>query len=145
MVASGSGAQALSPAEEQRLLERAAEVRRQAYAPYSQFQVGAALLARSGNIYVGCNVENASYGLCICAERHAVGAAVAAGEREFVAIAVVAGTDKPATPCGACRQVLVEFAPSMVVLMATPDNLQQPQRATAADLLPGYFTLGDSK
>jgi cytidine deaminase len=135
----------LDAALERTLLSEALRVREQAYAPYSRFAVGAALLASSGKIYVGCNVENASYGLCICAERNAIAAAIAAGERTFRAIAVVGGGDHPATPCGACRQVLVEFSPSMHVLMAAPGALENIQRATAAELLPHYFSFGSEQ
>lgn len=92
------------------------EVRDRAHAPYSNFQVGAALLAVDGRIFVGCNVENLSYGLTICAERVAVGAAIAAGAKEFLAVAVVADTSVPISPCGACRQVLSEFGVPVVIL-----------------------------
>lgn len=126
------------------LVRCAAEVRLRAYAPYSRFFVGAALLGSSGRVHVGCNVENASYGLCQCAERNAIAAAVAAGEREFRAIAVVGGDRRPATPCGACRQVMVEFAPHMVVAMAKPDDLEHLELALAEELLPRYFAFGDS-
>jgi cytidine deaminase len=135
----------LDAALERTLLSEALRVREQTYAPYSRFAVGAALLASSGKIYVGCNVENASYGLCICAERNAIAAAIAAGERTFRAIAVVGGDDHPATPCGACRQVLVEFSPSMHVLMAAPGALENIQRATPAELLPHYFSFGSEQ
>jgi cytidine deaminase len=92
-----------------KLCEAAMTARNNAYAPYSKYHVGAAVLGVSGQIFVGCNVENASYGLCNCAERTAVFTAVCAGEREFVAVAIA--TDNGGTPCGACRQVLSEFAP----------------------------------
>ncbi|SRR5712691_10921095 len=95
-----------------KLIEAAAQVRASAHAPYSKFSVGAALLTRSGKILVGCNgVENLSPGLIICAERAAVAAAIAGGQKDFVAIAVVANSHEPAVPCGACRQVLTEFDP----------------------------------
>ncbi|MBX3275067.1 MAG: cytidine deaminase [Sandaracinaceae bacterium] len=97
-------------------LEAAAlEVRERAYAPYSRYRVGAALLAEDGTIFRGANVENASYGLCLCAERAAVAAAVAAGATRFSAIVVATAGPAPAAPCGMCRQVLVEFAPSFPV------------------------------
>ncbi|MCU0750316.1 MAG: cytidine deaminase [Akkermansiaceae bacterium] len=98
------------------LLEEAWKARDRAYAPYSKFHVGAALLAADGRIFSGCNVENISYGLTNCAERVAIGAAVAAGVREFVAVAVVADTTVPISPCGACRQVLAEFRVPRVML-----------------------------
>lgn len=90
------------------LVKAAQDVRKHSYSPYSKFPVGAALLGESGRIYTGCNVENSSYGLTICAERNAVGQAIAAGERRILALAIAAGT-KPCPPCGACRQVLAEF------------------------------------
>ena len=102
----------MSPEE---LLAKALECRAKAYAPYSRFQVGAALETRSGKMFTGCNVENLSFGLTICAERNAVFAAVAAGEREFARIVIVADSREPVTPCGACRQVLAEFSLEMEV------------------------------
>jgi cytidine deaminase len=89
-----------------------------AYAPYSGFKVGAALLGKSGRVYTGCNVENASYGLTCCAERNAVSKAISEGEREFKAIAICSDSPQPTAPCGACRQVLHEFNPGMEVIMA---------------------------
>jgi cytidine deaminase len=104
-------------------LEAAARAAREnAYAPYSEYRVGAALLAEDGRVFAGCNVENASYGLCQCAERSAIGAAVAAGARRFVAIAVVTGGATPATPCGMCRQVLAEFPPRFPVRCVSIDG-----------------------
>jgi cytidine deaminase len=114
------------------LVEAAWRVRQLAYAPYSNFQVGAALLAADGRIFVGCNVENLSYGLTNCAERVAVGAAVAAGMREFVAVAVVADTAVPISPCGACRQVLAEFGVERILLANRTERLE----FTLDDLLP---------
>ena len=102
------------------LIGLAREARARAYAPYSNFAVGAALLGASGRVYTGCNVENVSYGLTICAERVAVGRAVSEGEREFVAVAVV--TQNGASPCGACRQVLSEFGPDMQVVIARAEG-----------------------
>jgi cytidine deaminase len=101
------------------LIRAASAARKQAYAPYSGFAVGAAVQCKSGAVFVGSNVENISYGLTICAERIAMASAVAAGDREFVAIAVVADTSEPIVPCGACRQFLAEFAPELVIVSAT--------------------------
>src|SRR6267143_4399034 len=101
------------------LIQAASRARLQAYAPYSSFAVGAAVQCKSGNVFVGSNIENISYGLTICAERIAIATAVAAGEREFVAIAVVADTSETIVPCGACRQFLAEFAPELIIVSAT--------------------------
>lgn len=119
------------------LVARARAAREQAYAPYSRFRVGAALLARSGRVYVGCNVENVSYGGTVCAERAAVCAAVAAGERAFAALAVAAGEDG-ITPCGICRQVLCEFCKdgSLPIYCAGPKSVR---RFTLGELLPQAF------
>ncbi|MEA3210145.1 MAG: cytidine deaminase [Chthoniobacter sp.] len=116
------------------LIPLAREARDQAYAPYSHFAVGAALRAKSGRVFCGCNVENLSYGLTICAERNALFAAVAAGEREFEAIAIVADSKEPVTPCGACRQVLAEFAPELAICCANLEG--QTFEATLRELLP---------
>ncbi len=97
------------------IVAAAFRVRERAYAPYSHYRVGAALVSEAGEIYVGCNVENASYGLCLCAERAAVGAAIAGGARRFSAIAIATGGTEPGSPCGMCRQVLSEFAPAFAV------------------------------
>jgi len=102
--------------EDKELIAMAAKAREDAYAPYSGCSVGAAIVTGSGKVYTGCNVENASYGLSMCAERTAAFKAVCDGEREFTAVAVV--TDTGWTPCGACRQVLMEFGPGMRVLAA---------------------------
>ncbi|MFO7535448.1 MAG: cytidine deaminase [Kiritimatiellia bacterium] len=128
---------------EEKLIRAAVEAASRAYAPYSQFPVGAALVADNGRIFTGCNVENASYGLTICAERAAVAAAVTAGCRCFIHIAIAAGTGgEPATPCGACRQILSEFAdPDMDCLLVTLDQPGQVRRFRLDALLPHAFSL----
>lgn len=118
------------------LVEAAWQVRDRAYAPYSNFHVGAALLAADGRIFAGCNVENISYGLTNCAERVAIGAAVAAGVREFLAVAVVADTGVPISPCGACRQVLAEFGVPVVMLA----NRATREQFRLEELLPRAST-----
>jgi len=107
-----------------KLVNEAWQAREKAYAPYSNFAVGAALLATDGRVFIGCNVENISYGLTNCAERVAIGAAVAAGVREFLAVAVVADTGVPISPCGACRQVLAEFGVPRVMLANRAEQLE---------------------
>jgi cytidine deaminase len=128
--------------EPQSLIQAAREARERAYAPYSGFKVGAAALTKDGRVFGGCNVENASYGLCNCAERTALFAAIAAGCRpgDFTHLAVVADTPGPVSPCGACRQVMLEMGgPSLIVLQA---NLRgNMAETTVAQLLPGGFTL----
>lgn len=125
------------PAEEiERLVNAARAVRRRAYAPYSGFHVGAAVLAQ-GRIYRGANVENASYPLSVCAERNAVAAAVAAGRRRIEAVAVVAGEEDPTPPCGGCRQVLHEFGPEMLVVSETLTGRRAAWRLR--ELLPAAF------
>lgn len=126
----------LTSSEQDQLLHLAALARQSAYVPYSHFAVGAAVRAEDGRVFTGCNVENASYGLTICAERNAVAHAVAEGARRFDAIAVV--TENGVTPCGACRQVLAEFGPAMTVIVA--DEAGQRRVYTIGDLLPDAFT-----
>jgi cytidine deaminase len=116
------------------LITAAIQARRAAYAPYSKFQVGAALLTKSGKVFTGCNVENVSLGLTICAERAAVAAAVAGGEREFSAIAVVTEFPEPVWPCGACRQVLAEFNSGMDIIASTVGG--RTDAMLLSDLLP---------
>jgi cytidine deaminase len=120
----------------ERLVEAAAASRDHAYCPYSRFRVGAALLLPDGGVTSGCNVENASFGLAVCAERNAVAAAVAAGARSFRALVVVTDARPPASPCGACRQVLSEFGDCPVVLA----NVAGDRLVTSVfALLPGAF------
>ena len=125
--------------EDKELIALAAEARGEAYAPYSGYAVGAALVAASGEVYSGCNVENASYGLSMCAERTAAFKAVCAGERQFSAIAVV--TENGATPCGACRQVLAEFGPRMRILAADAEGNYHEYRLP--QFLPDSFGPSD--
>jgi cytidine deaminase len=119
------------------LLEAARAVQQHAHAPYSGFRVGAALETEDGQVFVGCNVENASYGLTICAERSALVSAVAAGHRRFRRIVVVSDSDPPASPCGACRQMLAEFGLALRVDAVGPGQALQ---WTLAELLPDAFT-----
>ena len=135
---------ALTPEEEGALVAAALAARERAYAPYSRFRVGAAVLTTAGAIVAGCNVENNSYGLTVCAERAAVFAARAAGRLgdpgagpAIRAVAVVADDAAPPSPCGACRQVLHEFGPGCLVLMATPGGTRRAMRL--AELLPDAF------
>jgi len=129
------------PANVQRLCRASVEIRQKAYAPYSKFLVGAALQTDTGDVITGCNVENASYGLSICAERSACVKAVSEGSTEFTAIAIAADlqTDEFCGPCGACRQFLAEFHPYIpIYLVRVKDNVVQ--RTTLKDLLPGCFS-----
>lgn len=119
------------------LLQLAREVRDNAYSPYSNFRVGAAVLCENGEIFTGCNVENASLGLTICAERNAIAKMIASGNRAPVAVAIV-GDITPCTPCGACRQVLAEFNPDMKVILETTDG---EAVFNLRELLPFSFTL----
>ncbi|HJM63934.1 MAG: cytidine deaminase [Roseibacillus sp.] len=126
----------MSSGEEGVLIEAAQAAREQAYAPYSTYQVGSALQTRSGRIYTGCNVENASYGLTICSERVALAKAVSEGERDFDLLAICA-SGAPA-PCGACRQVLHEFSPDLVLLLVDPRK-EQSVKVDLSVLLPQAF------
>jgi cytidine deaminase len=122
----------------ERLVTAAEAAREHAHAPYSNFAVGAAVIGESGAVFAGCNVENASYGLSVCAERNAVAAAVAAGEKTLKAMAVVTGTSPPTTPCGACRQVLAEFG-DFAILLANPEG--ERRITSVSGLLPEAFKL----
>lgn len=121
------------------LMAQAAKARKASYSPYSRFAVGAALLTKSGRVVLGCNVENSSFGLACCAERTAVFKAVSEGDREFVAVAVTAGTGHGAAPCGACRQVLHEFSPDMWVYFH--DGAGKIVRKRVSALLSNGFRL----
>lgn len=122
----------------QELLNAALSARERAYAPYSKFLVGAAVLAKSSKIYTGCNIENASYGLTVCAERNALFSAVGAGEREFIALCVVGDTEAPISPCGACRQVMAEFKVPCIILANLKGDVKE---YTLEELLPYGFSL----
>ena len=128
--------------DKQTLLEQSIKARENAYVPYSKFQVGAALLAEDGQVFLGCNIENASLGLTNCAERTAIFKAVSQGVRSFKALAVSGDTEGPISPCGACRQVIAEFCkPNMPVYLT---NLQGvTKETTVGELLPGAFTPED--
>jgi cytidine deaminase len=125
------------------LIREALRAREYAYAPYSGYRVGAAALTQTNDVFIGCNVENASFGLTICAERAAACSAMAAGSRSIAAMAVVA-SGAPA-PCGACRQFLLELGPSMIMLMVDADDPQFVRQMTLDELLPEHFRLGDAE
>jgi cytidine deaminase len=124
------------------LLERAREVRGRAYAPYSDYSVGAVLEAADGSLYEGCNVENASYPVTLCAERGALSAAVAAGHRSFRRIALSTSGTEAVAPCGACRQALVEFAPDLEIVSEAGEEVR---RWSLDELLPVRFVLDPRK
>ena len=130
----------LKDEQRKKLIELASQAREHAYAPYSKYKVGAALLTSSGKFFTGCNIENAAYPTSICAERVTVFKAVSEGEREFTAIAVV--TSNGGSPCGSCRQVLAEFGLEIVVIIADTQG-KIGKIATSAELLPGSFGPGD--
>ena len=120
------------------LTERAMAAMERAYAPYSGFRVGAAILGSDGSIAEGCNVENASYPAGICAERAAISAAIARGVRDFSTIVIATEAVRPTPPCGMCRQVMIEFAPQLEVVCVTRSGVDAPW--TMSDLLPEAFT-----
>lgn len=125
------------------LLSAATDVRERAHAPYSDYRVGAALVTRSGRVFTGCNVENASYGLCLCAERNAIGQMIAAGERDPVALAVVTKGPRAGSPCGMCRQVLAEFAEDLPIVLGVAGDPAAERRTSLAALLPDAFRARD--
>ncbi|MGC5328544.1 cytidine deaminase [Brevibacillus sp. SYSU BS000544] len=124
------------------LIQSALEARKRAYVPYSKFAVGAALLSESGKVYLGCNIENAAYPVCNCAERTALFKAYSDGDTKYQAIAVVADTEQPVPPCGSCRQVMVELCPpDMKVYLSNLNG--KVTETTVGELLPGAFTKED--
>jgi cytidine deaminase len=130
----------IAPGRRTALIDAARAVRQRAHAPYSKFTVGAAVLDERGRVHIGCNVENASYGLTVCAERNAIAAAVAAGARRIRAVAVATGARPPAPPCGACRQVIAELgAADTELLLAGPSGAGE--LTTLGALLPRVFSL----
>lgn len=127
---------------QQQLMEAAKQARERAYVPYSNFKVGAALLTKDGQVFGGCNIENAAYSVVNCAERTAIFKAWSEGASDFTAIAVVADTNRPVPPCGACRQVIAELCPPDMPVILT--NLKgDVQTLTVAELLPGAFSPED--
>ena len=127
--------------EYKKLISKAKKVRKKAYTPYSKFQVGAAVLCAGGKIFTGCNIENASFGLAVCAERVAIFKAISEGSTKFDAIAVICDTDKPCSPCGACRQVISEFGEDIPLIMA---NLKGDIKIKKIkELLPEAFGKND--
>lgn len=120
------------------LFDAAVRARKNSYCPYSRFAVGAAVRTKDGRIFIGCNIENASYGLTVCAERNAIFAAVKEGCREFEALLVTADTPEPVSPCGACRQVMAEFHIEKIILTNTNGKYRE---TTLAELLPDGFSL----
>ena len=123
--------------DDKALVEAAKKAREFSYSPYSKFAVGAAVLTRSGKVYGGCNIENASYGITNCAERTAIFHAVSEGEREIAALAIVADSKRPVPPCGACRQVIAEFKIPHIIMANLEGKIQT---ATCEELLPGAFS-----
>ncbi|ADL07365.1 cytidine deaminase [Thermosediminibacter oceani] len=126
--------------DEKRLVEKAVAAMKNAYVPYSRFRVGACALASDGSEFTGCNIENASYGLTICAERVALYKAYSEGKRDIVALAVAAEVEEPVSPCGACRQVILELAGNAVVILSNRDG-SRVMRTTPGELLPYGFKL----
>ncbi|MEW4069348.1 MULTISPECIES: cytidine deaminase [Bacillus] len=130
--------------DKKKYIEEANKMLSKAYIPYSKFPVGAALVTKEGKIYTGCNIENASYGLCNCAERTAIFKAVSEGERDFSYLVITGETDGPISPCGACRQVIAEFCdPKMPVVLTNVKG--DEKEVTVEQLLPGAFSIEDLK
>lgn len=130
--------------DKKKYIEEANKMLSKAYIPYSKFPVGAALVTKEGKIYTGCNIENASYGLCNCAERTAIFKAVSEEERDFSYLVITGETDGPISPCGACRQVIAEFCdPKMPVLLTNVKG--DEKEVTVEQLLPGAFSIEDLK
>ncbi|PEI83516.1 cytidine deaminase [Bacillus toyonensis] len=130
--------------DKKKYIEEANKMLSKAYIPYSKFPVGAALVTKEGKIYTGCNIENASYGLCNCAERTAIFKAVSEGERDFSYLVITGETDGPISPCGACRQVIAEFCDQKMRVLLT--NVKGDEKeVTVEQLLPGAFTIDDLK
>ncbi|MBG9518601.1 MULTISPECIES: cytidine deaminase [Bacillus cereus group] len=130
--------------DKKKYIEEANKMLSKAYIPYSKFPVGAALVTKEGKVYTGCNIENASYGLCNCAERTAIFKAVSEGECDFSYLVITGETDGPISPCGACRQVIAEFCdPKMPVLLTNVKG--DEKEVTVEQLLPGAFTIDDLK
>ena len=128
--------------EPKQLMEEAKKAREKAYVPYSKFKVGAALLTKDGKVYHGCNIENAAYSVCNCAERTALFSAYAVGDREFASMAVVADTARPCSPCGVCRQAIAELCPQDMIVYLT--NMKgDVHELTVEQLLPGAFSPED--
>ena len=139
-----SSSQSSQSGEYAGLVGAASDARRNAYVPYSNFRVGVALLTKSGKVYTGCNIENVAYSPTICAERVALGTAIAAGEQpgDFEAIAVVTDNPYPSSPCGVCRQVMSELAPGALVIMSSPpEHGSDRLEMTVEELLPEQFVL----
>ncbi|MFC0523199.1 cytidine deaminase [Pontibacillus salicampi] len=128
--------------DKQQLLERAKKAREMAYVPYSKFPVGASVLTKSGEVYDGCNIENAAYPVTCCAERVAIFKAISAGETEFISLGVVADTKRPVPPCGSCRQVISEFFPQNVKVH-TSNLAGEVKSLTVEELLPYSFSSDD--
>ena len=131
----------MTPEQRQQLIDEARQARENAVAPFSKFKVGAALRTRGGRIFHGCNVENCSYGLTVCAERVALLSALAAGEREFTAVAVMTQSDQPSTPCGPCRQLMWEYCGDIDVVLSNLAGRTKDFKLAALFPEPFYFSL----